>query len=231
MVGILVLLVILLGAVSCVPYGLPGQQSYNYGPYGAQGQQLYSYGPGMMGRGGMMGGGWGNYNPYTNPLTIDQASDAVRRYISSYGGRLTLTEVMEFAQNFYAEIEEKDTGIHAMELLIDKYSGQVYPEMGPNMMWNSKYGMMSRMMGNYYNGSPTASMPVTSKQALESAQKWLDVNLPGVGVAEAETFYGYYTLHTLKDGRIQGMLSVNGYTGAVWYHTWHGQFIGIKEFD
>jgi len=30
-----------------------------------------------------------------------------------------------------------------MELLIDKPSGQVYPEPGPNMMWNTKYGMMS----------------------------------------------------------------------------------------
>jgi len=27
------------------------------------------------------------------------------------------------------------------------------------------------------------------------------------------------------------MLSVNGYTGAVWYHTWHGSFLGMKEHD
>jgi hypothetical protein len=26
------------------------------------------------------------------------------------------------------------------------------------------------------------------------------------------------------------MLSVNGYTGQIWYHTWHGNFISEKEF-
>jgi hypothetical protein len=25
------------------------------------------------------------------------------------------------------------------------------------------------------------------------------------------------------------MLSVNGYTGQVWYHTWHGSFIQEKQ--
>ncbi len=178
----------------------------------------------------MMGGGWGNYNPYTNPLTIDQAAEAARRYITAYGGNLAVTEVMDFAQNFYAEVEEKDTDIHAMELLIDKYTGRVYPEMGPNMMWNSKYGMMGRMFGSQYSQA-TPTMPVSAAQAQTIAQQYLNTNLSGLTAGEAETFYGYYTLHTLNNGQIQGMLSVNGYTGAVWYHTWHGQFIGIKEFD
>ena len=30
---------------------------------------------------------------------------------------------------------------------------------------------------------------------------------------------------------IEGVLSVNGYTGEVWYHTWHGPFIGMKELE
>ena len=45
-----------------------------------------------------------------------------------------------------------------------------------------------------------------------------------------DAFYGYYTLHTLRDGQIEGMLSVNGYRGGVWYHDWHGSFIGMEEF-
>ena len=48
---------------------------------------------------------------------------------------------------------------------------------------------------------------------------------------EAERFYGYYTLHVLTNGQIYGMLSVNGYTGQVWYHSWRGQFLGMKGFD
>ncbi|MBM2825820.1 MAG: hypothetical protein HW402_1484 [Dehalococcoidales bacterium] len=215
LVLIFVTLVVLLSLTACVPGIAP-----------------YWGGGGMMG-GGMMGGSYGGqYNPNTKPITLDQATEAVSRYLSTYGQNLVLTEVMEFAQNFYAEVEEKDTGIHAMELLIDRSTARVYPEMGPNMMWNTKYGQMTRMMGNQYGRSqPTTNMTVSPEQAKKLAQAWLDINLRGVTVAEADTFYGYYTLHTLKDGQITGMLSVNGANGAIWYHTWHGSFIDMKELD
>jgi len=204
----------LLLLVSCVPFG------------GAGRQQPYPGGPGGMMGPGMMGRGWGSYNPDAKPITIDQAADAVRSYLNTYGEKLALTEIMDFAWNYYAEVKEEDTGIHAMELLIDKQTGQVYHEMGPNMMWNTKYGMM----GNRFS-KPTATMSVSAEQAENIAQQYLDSTLPGLTADEAETFYGYYTLHTLKDGKIVGMLSVNGYNGAVWYHTWHGPFIGMKEFE
>lgn len=190
-------------------------------PGGGQPQQ-----GGMMGPGGMMGG-WSGYNPNMEQITIDEAAEAVERYLGAYGQDLALVEVMEFAWNFYAEVEEEDTGIHAMELLIDKYTALVYPEMGPNMMWNTKYGMMG---GYRTGGEPTANMPITPEQARALAQRFLDTYLPGPTVADADTFYGYYTLHTFNDSQVEGMLSVNGYTGAVWYHTWHGPFIGMEEF-
>lgn len=201
----------------------PWGQFYPYGPGGMMGPGMM--GPGMMGPHGMVGG-WGRYNPDARQITIDEAAQAATRYLLAYYGKqLVVTEVMDFAWNYYAEVKEVDTGIGAMELLIDKYSGQVYPEMGPNMMWNTKYGMMGS-----YLGTPSVNMPITAAKAREIAQKFLDVNLPGFSVGEAEVFYGYYTLHTLKNGTIQGMLSVNGYDGSVWYHNWHGPFIAIKEY-
>jgi len=27
------------------------------------------------------------------------------------------------------------------------------------------------------------------------------------------------------------MLSVNGYSGEVWYHSWHGDFSSMMEYD
>jgi hypothetical protein len=80
---------------------------------------------------------------------------------------------------------------------------------------------------------PVAEMSVTAEKAIEKAQKFLDARLPGTKVAEeADTFYGYYTIHVLTDdGNIYGMLSVNGYTGQVWYHRWHGGFAGMKELE
>lgn len=188
-------------------------------------------GYGTMGTGTCPGGGWGNPNTGT-PLTIQEAAERAEAYVASLGNPdLVLTEVMEFTNNFYAEVKEESTGIHAFELLIDRYTGFVHPEPGPNMMWNTKYGHMGGMMGGWW-GTPTGEMTVTPEQARAYAQAWLDANLPGTTVAEeADAFYGYYTIHTLRDGQISGMLSVNGYTGAVWYHTWHGDFVGMQEFD
>jgi len=242
LLGVSLTLIILglLLLAACVPF-VPG--SYPYAPGGpASGQSAYPYGPGgargpgMMGSGmgpGMMGGTWGGYYPAPNasPITIDQAADAARRYFGAYGGSLELGEVMDFAQNYYAEVEEKDTGIHAMELLIDKYTGRVSPEIGPNIMWNTKYSPMGNMMGGYRSGVPAAAMPVVPDQAVSLAQQYLDAGRTGLTVVEADVFYGYYTLHTLRNGQTEGMLSVNGYTGDVWYHNWHGAFLGMKEYD
>lgn len=219
LVAFSVIIVVLLALVACAPAWGPAS--------GGRGGMMRPgmMGPGMMGSGGMMGGS-SAYNPDAKQITIDDAAEATERYLSAYYGKgLVLKEVMDFAWNFYAEVEEEDTGIHAMELIIDKYTGQVSPEMGPNMMWNTKYGTM----GSYY-GSPTADMPINPEEAQDIAQKFLDANLSGFTVAEADTFYGYYTLHTQKDGQIEGMLSVNGYEGTVWYHNWHGPFISMKEF-
>ncbi|MBM3237605.1 hypothetical protein FJZ31_15045 [Candidatus Poribacteria bacterium] len=189
---------------------------------------------GMMG-GGMMGGGshgwWNPDDENLTPLTIEQAVEAVQEYLAAIGNPdLALAEVMEFSNHFYAEIYEKSTGVGAFEILINLYTGTVHPEPGPNMMWNTKYGHMRRW--NPRAVKPVAEMSVTTEKALENAQKFLDARLPETKVAEeADTFYGYYTIHVLKDGIIYGMLSVNGYTGQVWYHAWHGEFIGMEELE
>ncbi len=211
----------------------------------------------MMGpMGGMMGGAWGDIPQGDEKhLTIDQAAEVVERYLTDWGNPdLELEEVMEFAYNFYAEVEEKSTGVHAFELLVNKYTGAIFPEPGPNMMWNLKYGHMgggmigSGMMGGGMMGggmmgpmgnrrgyrwqNTTEKMPINPKQALKISRMFLDSHMPGIKVDEkADRFYGYYTIHVLKDDRIYGMLSVNGFTGQVWYHSWHGQFIGMKEFE
>ena len=214
----------------------------NYGGYGMSGGMM-GYGAGNGVGGGMMAGyGAGNgidcemdgfgyagsgYTVAADPLTIGGATDAVETYLESTGNPdLELEEVMEFTNNFYAEVEEKSTGIHAFELLVNKYTGAVTPEMGPNMMWNTKYGHMN------VGVTTTQEATVTEEQALVYAQAYLDSVMPGTTVAEhADRFYGYYTIHTLEDGKISGMLSVNSYTGAVWYHNWHGEFVDMLEVE
>jgi len=172
----------------------------------------------------------------SSDLTIEEAHEAVERYLASQGlDDLEITEVMEFEHNFYAIAQEHDTGIGAMELIVDKETGAVGPEMGPNMMWNDRYGMHGRggMMGGFRRGS-TEGNSISVAEAAAIAQRWLDANRPGVAVEEhADPFYGYYTFHTLEGdhGEIEGMLSVHGDTGRVWYHTWHGDFVQMIETE
>ena len=188
---------------------------------------------GMMGgRGGMMGGFGYGYAPNAKPITLDQAVANTQNYVASFNNAdLKLVEVEEYAWNFYGVVQEKSTGTNAFQILVDKYSGAVYPEMGPNMMWNTKYSPMAWMMGGWFNQA-AGKMTVTVDQARAKATEFLNANLPNTTLENAtDTFYGYYNIDVLKDGRVYGMLSVNGYTGAVWYHTWHGDFVAARELD
>jgi hypothetical protein len=162
-------------------------------------------------------------------VSLEEVETAVHDYVERMGYTdLEVIEVMEFERNYYAIVAEEDTGIGAMELLVDKTSGTMGPEPGPNMMWNTKYGMMGRgsgMMGGY----ATDEMTLSPEQAQDVAQRWLDANLSGRTAGKADSFYGYYTLHFLNDGEIEGMLSVHGSSGDVWYHSWHGDFVTMIE--
>ena len=163
-----------------------------------------------------------------------QAEALADQYLTGASSDLKIKEIMEFSNNFYVRVEERSTGINAFEVLVDRYTGRAMPEPGPNMMWNTKYGMMSGMMGGMMGtsrGTATADMPVTAQNASRYAQEWLDLNDHGAKVADPDTFYGYYTIDVSKDGSTYGMLSVNGYSGSVWYHTWHGKFIETMEYN
>jgi len=192
--------------------------------------------------------------PKGTEASFDDAVAQFQTYIAATGSRdLALKEVMEFENNYYAIFYEKSTGVGAFELLIDKNGGDgygrmrgmmgcqglVYPEPGPNMMWNTKYHMMmgpGGMMGSggsFYSvdSSASASMSITADQAKIIAMNYLNQRLPGASLEDPDQFYGYYTIHIIKDGKVYGMLSVNGYSGDVWFHSWHGYFIQEKDFS
>ena len=150
--------------------------------------------------------------------SLAEARDRAEEYAAVLGPDLRVSEVMGFAKNYYAELEESD-GTKATEVLVDPSTGAVRLEFGPAMMWNTRYGTMSRS---------DAPARLSADQAEQVAQQWADDH-DGLTVADAETFPGYYTLHTLQQGRIEGMLSVNAATGDVWYHSWHGDFREMSE--
>ncbi len=178
-------------------------------------------------------------------LSLAETEATVSNFLSDYGDDdLTISEIMIFDNHGYAVVSEKSTGMGAFELLIDPINSWVYPEHGPNRMWNLKYdlhghaGMMGRrMMPGRQQGRLTiqdvpAEMPIRAAEAIEIAQDYLVEYYPGAVVSDhMTTFYGYYTIDVARDAEIFGMLSVNGFTGQVFYHHWHGNFVEMREIN
>lgn len=108
---------------------------------------------------------------------------------------------------------------------------------------HNSFGMMDMMCGGFGSGICPMAGGIASPSlygveplslgeaanAVETAQRYLDRYLPGADAdEEADAFYGYYTIHILRDGETVGMLSVNGTTRQVFLHTWHGDLIEMS---
>lgn len=264
----------------------------------------------------------GPHNSSGKPLTIDQAQSIAVGFLNRLNNQdLVIGVLKEYSNNFYVAFGEKNTGIYAFEVLIDKLTGAVYAEPGPNMFWNAKYrffvpsfagtmefnqqfspqftmppmgpmaGMMSPGMGSMSQGTfgsgmlnmqntpgvinidpNTQNMPgmggmstmpsntmggmnmtmgqigsmqgapfalgwvqmnpfastimlITPQQAQQLAQQFLNTYFQGTTAGNVRMFYGYYTVDILQNGNLHCNLSVNGYTGQVWYKTWHIGFV------
>ncbi len=313
-------IVLLMASLIFASSGLLGTNSYA--------GMMNSSQNGNYSQGGMMGGAYGQNSNLSNSsgvkLDLSVLKEKVDAYISSYNEDLMIGDIFIYEDtDYYFSIMEKSTGKGAMELLVNPYTGIVYPEFGPNMMWNLKYGMMgtSNMMGlgnssyfgnmmsngnisnfgtmmgvgnnsNYSNRLSEGYSPYSGNMMGTNSSAYFD-NMMGIGsnylfgnmmgfsnrwafmqkysfgndllgekntntdstltleeakaIAEkyiasnysseytvesdAHAFYGYYTFHLDKNDSAAGMLSVNGLTGAVWFHTWHGTIIDTVEND
>lgn len=187
-------------------------------------------------------GGFVQGSPPAGPMTIDTAVSRVREVLAASGYTdLVPEEIMEFSNHYYVVVVEKSTGIGAMELIVER-NGFVHLEPGPNMMWNTKYGHMAGagwrpgMMGGWGSrgwtgpGAAPPTQTVDKGRARQIAAQYLAAAFPGATPDKGTAFHGYYTFDAERSGKTFGMLSVNGYTGQVWYHTWHGTFIREKHF-
>ena len=172
---------------------------------------------------------------------------------------LKAAEVIQFSSNFYVRLDDSQgkpatealvdpqTGAVTLEygpaMMWNTRYGMMRGTgttgsggmMGGGMMnGSSGSGMMNGMMGRY-GTAPTwtpsgISGPVNLTQAHQLAERWLNGHEPNVTVESAgDSFPGYYTMETLKDSKVAGMISVNKATGAIWYHWWHGRFVPLAE--
>ena len=181
--------------------------------------------------GGMMGGTYDETEYSGELLSEEVLTERVERYISRIDESLVLSDLFKYSNSdYYVSVKEEDTGMGAFELLINPFTGSIQLEQGPNMMWNEKYSKMSSMHGSFSSNNFDIQSMISIEEAVDAANKYLAQKGENLtATTDGHKFYGYYTLHVEKDGNPYGMLSVNGSTGNVWYHTWHGELEEIEE--
>lgn len=220
------------------------------------GMRATTAGPGMMNgyAGGMTGGSTSSSAAgQASANGIGAVSRQVESWLRSRGfAGFHVSEVMAFSNNDYVAVKDA-RGKPAFELLAWPGSGWLMEEPA-SMMWNTRFGMMGGLARSWPGGGMMGSMmgggmmsgswnswyggghgKVTSvAAAARIANRWLAQARPGErvdgDVGGMGRFPGYYTLDTVHRGKTAGMLSVNASTGAVWYHGWHGRFLGEREF-
>lgn len=167
------------------------------------------------------------------PLTMDEAVNVARDYMDRRQlPDVTVVEIMEFENHFYAATTETDSGRHAFALTIDRFDGHVNAAPGPNQQWNLKYGPMMMGAGDPIDDAAFEQpMAISPDQARDRAQRFLHQRWPDVTVDadDVRPGYGYHTVPFQRNGQIAGMVSVHGTTGEVWRHDWHGSFIGMRH--
>ena len=259
------------------PAAMQGEPASRMGPArgcgpvpGFDGRNDWS-GHGSMGGYGMMGGP-GGMDGYRGGRTMAGAMGAaagmqvlpssarplddaaVKRALQRAADAITpgaeLHDIMVFTNNVYAQVLDAQ-GEGVAEILLDRYSGAVSPEPGPDMMWNTRWGMAAHSGGGAVGGlgcmarsgagpwsgrsgdgtasSAAGPAAVDEAAARDRANTFLAGYLPGARVLGGQAFPGYYTFDFGSAGTPKGMLSVNTSTGRVWPHGWHGTFIREME--
>ena len=176
-------------------------------------------------------------------VTMDDAAAIAIRYLSSTSiSSLALDEIEEWDFNYYVVVKEAAPSTYkAYQLIIDKWTGSVMPEPGPNMTWNAKYGRMMNNMSDGMGGGMNKrerrmtdpNMTVTVQAATSAANQFLRQRFSRALAVDGtpDVYFGYYNFDVSEaaTGAKYGMLSVNGATGQVWYHTWHGAYVQRRE--
>lgn len=224
----------------------PGRGAYGSGMMGGG-----MMGPGMMG-GAVMGGTVGPVPPDAKPLADNDIVARFQAVLPQFPVGARIDDVMFFTNNAYAQVVDAE-GNGLAELIADRFTGALFPEPGPNMMWNATGSGMSSAYGGPMGawgrnpasaaaggmmgwdgagrgiaGGAAEQPSYDQQQARELANRFLEGYAPGATVLQSQTFPGYFTFD-YGIGTVQGMLSVNDFTGAVWPHTWHGTFVGGME--
>ncbi|OGP92552.1 MAG: hypothetical protein A2156_08755 [Deltaproteobacteria bacterium RBG_16_48_10] len=220
MIGMMVVLLLTGGAYAMMGGGGGPGSGGGYMGGGGMGGGM---GSGMAGAGAMIPDMLGNtishgyldvLNPIDNP---GDARTAIQAFIDVSNSSLQTSELWEYGTVYKAELSDTN-GAKAFDLVVDKFTGVVMPEMGMSMMLNASYGK-----GMYKKSTFGRILKITPDQAISYAQNFVTNNGLGYILGSPETYPGYYKFHTADSTGNLGMdIMVNGYNGEIWMNTFLG---------
>ena len=176
-------------------------------------------GSGMAGAGGMVSQMMGNtvsrgylqtLNPITNP---EEARATIQSFINASSSSLEISELWEYGTAYKAELSDLN-GAMAFDVIVDKFTGAVGPEMGLSMMMNASYGN-----GIYKTPKFGKKLTVSEEQATAIAQNFVNNNGLGYTLGIPEHYPGYYKFHTTDSHGFGLEIIVNGYNSAIWMNS------------
>jgi hypothetical protein len=179
----------------------------------------HGMGYGTAGAGGITSGMMGNtfshgYLDVLNPINDRfEALDAFQAFLDSANSGLQISELWEYGTVYKAELSDTN-GAKAFDLIADKFTGAVSPEMGLSMMTNASYGRSLYKLSFFRR-----NLNLSSDQAAAIAQTFIENNNPDYVLGEPESYPGYYKFHTTYSGKFGMDIMVNGYNGGVWMNT------------
>lgn len=187
---------------------------------------IFSFSPGAV---GMITGPGYVTNGATFELPNEMVVDAVQAYVEQYGNQdLTVARQLEFSLAYQVELIEQSSGRYAFSLMVGKDSGQVSPKAGPNLLWNTRYGpALAEVGGGYGMAGRLVNQTSTDKMSLPESEAHGLATLSTRAIDEgltldgtARRYYGFYQFDLRRGGTLVGTLTVNGYSGQVWYEKW-----------
>jgi hypothetical protein len=180
-------------------------------------------GGGMNGAGGMKSGmlaltmNNGFLTLLTPITTTQEAVTAVQTFITTANSSLQISSVWEYQTVYKAELSDT-SGNKAFDVVADKLTGAVLPEMGFSMMMNASYGNQLQKTPSF-----AKNLTLTPDDATTAAQAFVTKNLSVINytLAAPETYPGYYKFHTtdVTTGKPGDDIMVNGYNGGIWMNT------------
>jgi len=160
----------------------------------------------MMGGAGMMAGAsmmdqpmmvWqSGRGPIASPKSA--AASALGAVQARGWSWLSVDEVHIFPAFYEVELNDRN-GYKGPEAYVSRRSGATGPEMGPNMMWDTVYGM----------GSPCSSN-LSEARARQLAQAHTSSSL-----GDAERHHGYWEFELKRQGVVINQINVQDCTGQV----------------